>query len=133
MKPSFSDNRFTQPGISVLLGILCAGTAWADDLAWLDSYNIVWTTPSSSSSESMPCGGGDLGLNVWVENGDLLFYIDRSGSFDENNSALKLGRVRIKLEPNAFAAGGSFRQELRLREGCVQLEGKCFNVTMTAN
>jgi len=40
----------------------------------------------------MPCGGGDTGLNVWVENGDLLCYVQRSGCFDENNQYLKFGR-----------------------------------------
>lgn len=37
----------------------------------------------------MPCGGGSIGLNVWVENGDLMFYAQRSGTFDENNTMLK--------------------------------------------
>lgn len=66
----------------------------------------------------MPCGGGDVGLNVWVEDGDLLFYMARSGTFDENNSMLKLGRVRIHCEPNPFE-GGKFRQELKLEDGSV--------------
>ena len=57
----------------------------------LNDYNIVWNSQSQNSSESMPCGGGDIGLNVWVENGELLFYMSRSGTFDENNSMLKLG------------------------------------------
>jgi hypothetical protein len=33
----------------------------------MNAYNIAWTTPSRDASESMPCGGGDIGLNVWVE------------------------------------------------------------------
>ena len=33
----------------------------------LDNYNQVWNTQSNNSSESMPLGGGDIGLNVWVE------------------------------------------------------------------
>jgi len=70
----------------------------------------------------MPCGGHDIGLNVWVENGELLFYISRSGSFDENNGFMKLGRVRVKLDPNPLA-GNEFRQELVLREGCVRISG----------
>ncbi len=70
----------------------------------------------------MPCGGGDIGLNVWVEQGDLLFYLSRSGTFDENNSFLKLGRVRVKLTPNPFD-GSDFRQELRLQDGSVWIEG----------
>jgi hypothetical protein len=41
--------------------------------ASLDNYNITWNSQSKNSAESMPCGGGDIGLNVWVENGDILF------------------------------------------------------------
>ncbi|MDR0843723.1 MAG: DUF5703 domain-containing protein, partial [Tannerella sp.] len=87
------------------------------------NYNLTWDTPGVNSSESMPCGGGDIGLNVWVENGDILFYIARSDAFDENNSLLKLGRVRIQLSPNPFE-DGVFRQELNLNEGCVLIHGK---------
>ena len=96
----------------------------ADDLQWLAPYNVVWTNQSLNASESMPCGGGDLGLNVWVENGELLCYLQRSGSFDENNEYLKLGRLRVRLEPNPFVAGGAFRQELKLREGHVEITGQ---------
>jgi hypothetical protein len=32
-----------------------------------ENYNVVWTSQSKNSSESMPCGGGGVGLNVWVE------------------------------------------------------------------
>jgi hypothetical protein len=76
----------------------------------------------------MPCGGGDIGLNVWVENGDILFYFSRSGTFDENNAFLKLGRVRVKLTPNPFA-GGQFRQELVLKDGYVKITGSDKNTT----
>lgn len=95
----------------------------SDDLAWLQQYDVVWSSQSANSSESMPCGGGDLGLNVWVENGDLLCYVQRSGSFDENNEYLKLGRLRVRLDPSPFTAGSEFRQELKLREGCVEITG----------
>jgi hypothetical protein len=71
----------------------------------------------------MPCGGGDIGLNVWVENGDILFYIARSGTFDENNTLLKQGRIRIHLSPNPLE-GEYFRQELRLEEGGITISGK---------
>ncbi len=88
----------------------------------LKQYNIIWTTQSQNSSESMPCGGGDIGLNVWVEKGEILFYLSRSGAFDENNVFPKFGRVRLKLTPNPFE-GGEFRQELKLREGNVEITG----------
>ncbi len=88
----------------------------------LETYNVVWESPSRHSGESMPVGGHDIGLNAWVEHGDLLFYIDRSGSFDENNQMLKLGRVRLRLDPNPFV-DGVFRQELKLREGHLEVTG----------
>jgi hypothetical protein len=88
----------------------------------LDKYNPVWTSQSTSSAESMPCGGGDIGLNVWVENGDLLVYLSKSGTFDENNTMLKLGRIRVKLYPNPFV-GKEFKQELKLNDGCIHITG----------
>jgi len=98
------------------------GTRFVDEQ--LPTYNVVWNAPSEDSSESMPCGGGDTGLNVWVEDGDVLLYIQRSGSLAENNEYLKLGRVRLRLDPNPFAAPSSwFRQELDLREGSIVIRG----------
>ncbi len=67
----------------------------------------------------MPLGGGDIGLNVWVEKGDLYFYFSRSGTFDEHNTLLKLGRVRVTLIPNPFKDNDGFRQELVLKDGYV--------------
>lgn len=89
----------------------------------LSDYNIAWTSQSANASESMPCGGGDIGMNVWVENGELLIYIARSGSFDEDNAMLKTGRLRIRLSPNPFQ-GNTFRQELHLQEGYITVEGE---------
>ncbi len=86
------------------------------------NYNTIWTSQSKNSSESMPCGGGDIGLNVWVENNELLFYIGKSDAFDENNGLDKLGRVRIKFSPNPFGEKG-FKQELDLNSGFVKISG----------
>jgi len=77
----------------------------------------------------MPCGGGDVGLNVWVESGDLLFYFGRSGAFDENNALLKGGRVRVRLSPNPLA--GEVRQELMLRDGSVVVTGRIGSAAVT--
>ncbi len=83
-----------------------------------------WTSPSRNSSESMPCGGGDLGMNVWVENGDILFYVAQSGAFDENNTLLKQGRFRIRLTPNPFMNANDFRQTLKLSDGSVEISAR---------
>ena len=103
--------------IKILLTILLLPALTRTILAQerpIDQNNVVWNSPSKNAAGSMPCGGGDVGLNVWVENGDLLFYIARSGAFDENNSLLKLGRIRLTLSPNPWK-NGRLRQELTLR------------------
>lgn len=87
----------------------------------LENYNQVWTTQSNNSSESMPLGGGDIGMNVWVEKGDLYFYFSRSGTFDEHNTLLKLGRIKVTLSPNPFHGNEGFKQELDLQEGCIKI------------
>ncbi|MDI6033871.1 DUF5703 domain-containing protein [Flavobacterium sp. LB2P84] len=85
----------------------------------LENYNPIWKTQSNNASESMPLGGGDVGLNVWVEKGDLYFYFSRSGTFDEHNTLLKLGRVKVSLMPNPFKDNESFYQELVLKDGYI--------------
>ncbi|MEG0849020.1 MAG: DUF5703 domain-containing protein [Flavobacterium sp.] len=85
----------------------------------LENYNPIWNSQSNNSSDSMPLGGGDIGLNVWVEKGDLYCYFSRSGTFDEHNTLLKLGRVKITLTPNPFKDNEGFRQELVLKDGYI--------------
>ena len=93
--------------------------------------DYVWTSPSQNSSESMPCGGGDVGMNIWVEHGDVLFYLSRSGCFDENNSLLKLGRFRISLSPGLDMQ--SFQQILHLNEGYVEVTDGQISVQLWAD
>ncbi|TGV04617.1 DUF5703 domain-containing protein [Flavivirga rizhaonensis] len=87
----------------------------------LDPYNIVWTEQSKNASESMPLVGGDIGCNVWVEDGDILMYVQRSGSLSENGEYLKMGRIRIQLYPNPLTSNTSFKQELKLKDGFVEI------------
>lgn len=112
--------------LNILIAIIClnlnfSGLIFSQNNG-LDAYNVVWKTQSKNASESMPCGGGDIGLNVWVEKGEILLYLSRSGAFDENNVFPKFGRVRLKFSPNIFETA-SFRQELKLKEGYVEIEG----------
>ncbi|WP_207535164.1 DUF5703 domain-containing protein [Desertivirga arenae] len=90
-------------------------------LAQLKDYNPVWTSQSKNSLESMPLGGGDIGLNVWCEKDQVYFYVARSGTFDENNSLLKLGRLKLSLSPNPFSGSAGFKQELHLKEGYITI------------
>lgn len=96
--------------------------AFADIHADYTPRDYVWTSQSQNASESMPCGGHDIGMNVWVENGDVLFYIQQSGWFDENNTLLKAGRWRLHFDDRPFD-GKDFEQRLCLDEGAVYIKG----------
>ncbi len=98
----------------------------------LDKCNITWTSQSKNASESMPCGGGDTGVNVWVENGEVFLYLQQSGWFDENNAFLKAGRVRLQLSPNPFK-GKTFSQQLILKDGYVSINGSNGNLSAQIN
>jgi len=96
----------------------------------LDYDNILWTSQSKNASESMPCGGGDIGLNVWVEKGNLYLYMARSGSFDENNALLKAGRLKLTFTPGIFDSN-NFKQELHLAQGYVTISGENNGIATT--
>jgi hypothetical protein len=90
--------------------------------AELDAFNTVFNSPSKDEADSIPLGNGTTGINLWVEeNGDLLFYLARNDAISEVHRLLKLGRIRVSLSPNPFAAGKPYRQELRLRHGCCDI------------
>ncbi len=101
----------------LLFATLCAKA----QLPVLEDYYPVWTTQSVNSSESMPLGGGDIGANVWVEKGEMYFYFSRSGTFDEHNTLLKLGRVKVSLSPNPFKDNEGFEQKLLLKGGSIRI------------
>jgi alpha-L-fucosidase 2 len=102
-----------------------------------NAYNIIWHTPSRDSSGSMPLGNGDIALNAWVEaEGDLVFYIAKSDAWSDECRLVKVGRVRLSLEPNPFREGQLFRQELVLRDGEIRIsagEGVKLRVWVDAN
>jgi len=103
-------------------------TAHASD--GVDKYNVVWDSPSVDSAGSMPVGNGDIGLNVWVEkgSGDTLFYIGKTDAWGDdvqgNDGLPKVGRVRVKMSPSPFAGATDFRQELKLRQGRIEISGR---------
>jgi hypothetical protein len=94
---------------------------------WTKPYNIVWNTPSKDSAGTMPIGGGNLGLNVWVEKGELAFYIGCADAFDVHGNNIKLGRIRITTQPAIFPVEPEpekpFRQELELESGAILFQG----------
>jgi len=106
--------------IAVFTGMCSIADAAAP--ADLDKYNVVWDSPSADARGSMPIGNGDIGLNVWVDpSGDLLFFIGKTDAWDENMRLLKLGKIRVKLTP-ALTTTNGFRQELKLRNGVIEIK-----------
>jgi len=104
----------------ILIAVALSFTVYAQDI--LTKYNVVWTTPSNDHNGSMPIGNGDIGANVWVEDGgDLLFYIGKTDSYSENVRLLKLGKVRVRLNPNPFEKASTFKQELDLKNGVIKI------------
>ncbi len=90
--------------------------------AWelVDQYNVVWDSPSVDANGSMPLGNGAIALNAWVEpNGDLVFYIATTDAWDDNGRLLKVGRVRVSLDP-APSTAAKFRQTLQLRDATLE-------------
>lgn len=120
-KKGFKKGTVVLSFLFILVTNVYLASGCPDDINWLDKYNISWDSQSKNSSESMPLGGKDTGCNVWVENGDLLLYFQRSGSLSENGEYLKMGRIRIKISPNPFVNSSSFRQELILKDGCIKI------------
>ena len=94
--------------------------------------DLVWNTQSLNSSESMPCGGHNIGMNIWVEDGDILMYVSQSGWFDENNTLLKAGRWRLHLDNNPLGSD-DFQQTLHLDLGHVTISGGGAEVTIWAD
>ena len=114
-----------------LMAVLTFSTVSAGKRPYMPK-DIVWKTQSCNSSESMPCGGHDIGMNIWVEQGDLLFYVQQSGWFDENNTLLKAGRWRLHIDGDPFGKR-DFEQRLCLEEGCVYVKGGGVKVRIWAD
>ncbi len=84
---------------------------------------VNWTTLGKDHRDSMPIGNGDVGLNVWTEpNGDVVMLVAKTDAWSENGELLKLGRVRLRLDPNPFAGAAGFRQTLDARRGVMEIE-----------
>jgi len=129
------NNKFSNTLFALLTGLLFQLTANAqvnkmefNIVPFLNAYNVSWDMPGPTSTQSVPTGNGDIGLNVWVEpSGDLCFFIGKTDAWgaaaatEKNNwikdggVLMKLGKVRISVSPNPMAQQGSpFRQVLKL-------------------
>ncbi len=86
-----------------------------------DRYDVVWDSPSADYSGTMPLGNGDIGLNAWINAaGELIFYIGKTDSWGDNGRLLKVGRVRIALEPSPRIRSKTFEQTLHLATATME-------------
>ncbi len=105
----------------------------AEDQAGTD---VVWSSLGASENDSMPIGNGDLAANVWTDpSGDLVLLLAKADAFTETGKLIKLGRIRIRLSPNPFAAAADFRQVLHPGNATLELSsaGNLLRVWVDAN
>lgn len=125
MQSSFLHFRLLLTRLLTVLALVVASGAAGATPSPLVSYNVVWDSPSKNSDGSMPIGNGDIGANVWVEpSGDLLLLLSKTDAWDELGRIIKLGQLRVKLSPNAFAGAKSFHQELDLHGGRIVIRAE---------
>jgi alpha-L-fucosidase 2 len=124
-----TDSRARTTGTGSLMLLIASALALSacarkfDNFGELSRYDVAWDRPGSGSKDSMPLGNGDISLNVWSENetGSVCFYIGKTDAWDETGRLLKIGKVRVKIEPNPFAEGRPFRQKLSVRDAAVEV------------
>lgn len=99
----------------LVLGLLGATPSVGQDIS---RHDVVWKTPSTDAHGSMPLGNGDITVNAWIEpQGDLLLYVGKSDSWDAHGRLLKVGRLRVTLDPALPTS--DFEQRLDLEEGVM--------------
>ena len=86
--------------------------------------DVIWTALGTNEYNSLPIGNGDLAANVWTEpTGDIMLLLAKADAWSENGQLLKLGRVRVKLDPNPFVGVTRFTEALKLESGEIQIKG----------
>ena len=101
----------------LLVALLLAPVAGGGVPEWCD---VVWDTPSRDHHGSMPLGNGSTCANAWINPaGELEFYLSRGDSWGDNARLLKLGKLRIALDPPPPLA--PFEQVLSLADATIKV------------
>jgi len=102
-------------------GVNMGSPGWSN--RFIAENDVAWTTLGTNENDSMPAGNGDVAANVWTEqNGDLVLLVARADAWAETGALMKLGRVRVQLNPNPFAGATNFTQVLKLENGSIELK-----------
>jgi hypothetical protein len=104
--------------------VFLAGSLLAKEYHPVAVSDVTWTALGTNEDNSLPIGNGDLAANVWTEsNGDIVLLLAKADAWSENGQLLKLGRVRVKLDPNPFAGATDFSETLQLESAEIQIKG----------
>ncbi len=83
-----------------------------------DVGNIVWHSPSKDHHGSMPLGNGSTAVNAWINPaGELEFYLSRTDSWGDNARLLKVGKIRVTMDPPPPLT--PFEQTLSLKDATM--------------
>jgi hypothetical protein len=132
----FEDMRMNSfPIVLIFLSLTAiAMAAPSDGNPFIAGNDVIWMTLGTNENDSMPIGDGDLAANVWTEqNGGIVLLIAKTDAWSENGQLLKLGRVRVDLDPNPFTNSASFTQTLKLETGDVELRAGSNFAPLLAN
>jgi alpha-L-fucosidase 2 len=97
--------------------------AAGDGYFFVSGYDVSWNSLGTNENDSMPIGNGDIAANVWTEqNGDVVMLLAKADAWTELGKLVKLGRLRIHLDPNPFLGANNFTQSLKLENASFELE-----------
>ena len=117
-----------------LLLMNCTTDGEPSDPSYVNTYKVVWDSPSKDASGQMPLGNGDIAAGVYaIEDGDLYLLLAKNDAYTQHGDIFKTGRVRISLSPNPFESGKAFRQVLDLETGSVAMEADEVHIRIWAD
>ena len=103
----------------VLLLVIMSDLAFAAD--GIDPLKLSWPGPGRGEIDSLPTGNGDIGLNAWTDkNGDILLYVGKTDAWGEHGRLLKVGKVRVKVDPPFFTSGAKLTEEIDLETSTIR-------------
>jgi len=104
------------PIVLILLSLTAiAMSAPSDGNRFIAGNDVIWMRLGTNENDSKRIGNGDLTANVWTEqNGGIVLLIAKTDAWSENGQLLKLGRVRVDLDPNPFTNSASIQPQFSL-------------------
>ncbi|HEV2330725.1 MAG TPA: DUF5703 domain-containing protein [Verrucomicrobiae bacterium] len=127
----------TFPIILIILAAVLRIYAAPDGYHFVSGYDVTWNSPGTNENDSMPIGNGDIAANVWTEqNGDIVVLLAKADAWTELGKLVKLGRLRIHLEPSPMMQSLFIvSQTLKLENGSIEIKyaGNMIRIWVDAN